>query len=242
MSIAILLPPGFRPVIKHGDHDQSSHGNWALGNFDEETQGEAAQNTYFDRYGFDKNGKPTGTTVKEIDSLVHYTGEGYAYINGGLRGYRSLGEGEQEIVKELDKLIDESPSLFGETNLYRVYSERVLSELEEGDIVTDKGYLSTTRIDLTQDADAREALGNIKESRDTVAIILPSEGKTGKGLAVDKFVNAVSGVKGTGSFSSAQADTEKEVLLPRGTSLKFLGMKRDVNNEAEIAVFQRVGS
>ena len=31
MTITISLPHGYKPVFKHGDHDQSSHGNWALG-------------------------------------------------------------------------------------------------------------------------------------------------------------------------------------------------------------------
>jgi hypothetical protein len=36
MSITIALPIGYKPVFKHGEHDQSSHGSWASGNFDEE--------------------------------------------------------------------------------------------------------------------------------------------------------------------------------------------------------------
>ena len=31
MSITIALPLGYKPVLKHGDHDQSSHGAWATG-------------------------------------------------------------------------------------------------------------------------------------------------------------------------------------------------------------------
>jgi hypothetical protein len=31
MSIEIALPVGYKPVFKHGDHDQSSHGSWAHG-------------------------------------------------------------------------------------------------------------------------------------------------------------------------------------------------------------------
>jgi hypothetical protein len=38
MSITIALPIGYKPVFKHGDHDQSSHGSWATGNFDEESE------------------------------------------------------------------------------------------------------------------------------------------------------------------------------------------------------------
>ena len=31
MSITIAFPLGYRPVLKHGEHDQSDHGNWATG-------------------------------------------------------------------------------------------------------------------------------------------------------------------------------------------------------------------
>lgn len=31
MTYAIKFPVGYKPVIKHGHHDQSSHGNWAHG-------------------------------------------------------------------------------------------------------------------------------------------------------------------------------------------------------------------
>jgi len=31
MTYIITLPVGYKPVLKHGDHDQSSHGSWATG-------------------------------------------------------------------------------------------------------------------------------------------------------------------------------------------------------------------
>ena len=31
MSITITFPLGYKPVLKHGEHDQSSHGAWATG-------------------------------------------------------------------------------------------------------------------------------------------------------------------------------------------------------------------
>jgi hypothetical protein len=32
MSITLVFPVGYKPVLKHGEHDQSSHGSWAHGN------------------------------------------------------------------------------------------------------------------------------------------------------------------------------------------------------------------
>ena len=31
MSITLVFPVGFKPVLKHGEHDQSTHGSWATG-------------------------------------------------------------------------------------------------------------------------------------------------------------------------------------------------------------------
>ena len=80
---------GWSSVVKHGDHDQSSHGSWATNNFDEETQGEEAQNTYFEKYGIKTDGSkdPVGISRDEIRSLNTYTADGYAEINGYLRRF-----------------------------------------------------------------------------------------------------------------------------------------------------------
>jgi len=243
MSITIALPIGFKPVIKHGEHDQSSHGSWATGNFDEDTDGAEAQDRYFERYGFDtKTGEPTGVSIEGVRALDFYTGDGFSDINNNLRsgpkGDRVADERVAEIIGDMDKLIEDAPEMFGDKNLYRVFSKNVLDSLQEGDVLTDKGYLSTTRVDITSEAgnDVLQSLELIRESADRAAIILPSESKSGKGIAVDYLKNAV-----PDKFTNVStANNEKEVLLPRGTSLKFLGYKRDVGTQAEVAVFQRL--
>lgn len=243
MTITITLPVGFRPVLKHGEHDQTSHGSWASGNFDENTDGAEAQDKYFERYGFDtKTGEPTGVSIESVRALDFYTGDGFTDINNNLRrGYTGdnvVDERVDEIIKDMDKLIDEGPEMFGDKNLYRVFSKNVLDSLEEGDVLTDKGFMSTTRVDITSEAgnDVLQNLSLIRETDDKPAIILPSESKSGKGIAVDYLKNAV-----PDKFTNVStANSEKEVLLPRGTSLKFLGYKRDVGTQAEVAVFQRL--
>jgi hypothetical protein len=150
-------------------------------------------------------------------------------------GETPMAERNQRDIDALDKLIDESPALFGEKTLYRVFSDKVLENLQEGDIMRDPGFLSTTRIDVTQEgqSSARTWMGGIKETPDTVGVILPSESGTGKGLAVDIYRTVV-------DDTSTVADTEKEILLPRDTPLKFIGYKTDVGTEARVAVFQRM--
>ena len=305
MSITIAFPLGYTPVLKHGDHDQSTHGSWAASNFDEETEYDGAVGTYSERYGVDSDGNRVGVSVEEHDAIDDYSQNGYKRINEYLRGRQNakteldpaeakliiendeslyleaidewrenneveskyemgdsdledaiytyatkhgaellervnsgetpMAERNQRDVDALDKLIDESPALFGEKTLYRVFSDKVLENLQEGDIMRDPGFLSTTRIDVTQEGEssARTWMGGIKETPDTVGIILPSESGTGKGLAVDIYRTVV-------DDTSTVADTEKEILLPRDTPLKFIGYKTDVGTEARVAVFQRM--
>jgi len=78
MTLVIRFEAGLRPILKHQEHDQSSHGNWATGNFDEETEGEGAQGNYFDKYGIKTDGskEPVGISKEEIASLDRYTGDG----------------------------------------------------------------------------------------------------------------------------------------------------------------------
>lgn len=302
MSITLTFPVGYKPVLKHGEHDQSSHGNWALGNFDEETEYESAATIYSERYGVDNKGQVVGLSQQENLALDSYTSSGYKDINGYLRGtnkvteldtqvaiqivqespsmyeealdsYRENNEVGDELteseldeavyqyvttnakqilddynsgdtiiganirdkIDNLDSLIDDAPVLFGDKNLYRVFSDRVLEGLQEGDIMRDKGFLSTTRIDLTKEgqAESRTWMGGLSKTPDTVGVILPNESKSGKGLAVDMLGRAV-------GDSGTVADTEKEILLPRDTPLKFLGYRTFVGTEARVAVFRRM--
>ena len=244
------------PVQKHATHDQSSHGNWARDNFNEETQGEDAQNLYFDKYGMkflgDGKKEPVGISKEEIYAIDFYTGDGFSDINTFWRDGKNettpnntSQEVEwnsiEELSSNLDKAIEESPELFGDKNLYRVVGKSLTDELEEGDILTDKGFTSTTRVDITS-TEGLEVLQNLQlltVGDVTPSIILPSESKRGKGLAVDYLKNAVADF----ATNVANSNNEKEVLLPRGTSLKFKGYKRvneGTDNVMRVAIFERM--
>jgi GNAT superfamily N-acetyltransferase len=249
---------GWSSVVKHGEHDQSSHGSWATNNFDEETQGEEAQNTYFERYGIKTDGskEPVGISRDEIKSLNDYTADGYAKINGYLRRFNRDPDENDSIdaqqfrqilenrVTDIDKLIEEAPEFFGDKNLFRVFDKSITDTLEVGDVLTDKGFMSTTRVDITRQEglDVLQNLQLIRVTDDTPSIILPSESKKGKGLAVDYVKNAVSDL-----FENVStAANEREVLLPRETSLKFMGYKQVIDETPssasvmKVAIFQRM--
>jgi hypothetical protein len=246
----IRFEPGLIPVLKHGEHDQSTHGNWALsenypdlltlGTFDEESEYDSALAVYSERYGLDEDGKIVEPTTFEHDAIDSYSQEGYKNINAFLRNPRGFEDSApyeikflQQKVDGLDSLIDKAPVMFSDKTLFRVVDDFVLAQLAPGDILRDKGFLSTTRIDITRDTDVRDALGEIYDTPDTVAVILPSPTKSGKGIAVDLYRTSV-------NDTSSVSDREKEVLLPRSTDLLFLGYKRGIGSEDKVAVFQRV--
>jgi len=246
----MLSPSGkaWADVTKHGDHDQSSHGSWASGNFNEIYDGEKAQNTYFDTYGIKTDGskEPAGITRGEIAALNFYTGDGYKDINNSARfGVVHPEESVEAIIQDrisnLDTVIEKAPEFFGDKNLYRVFDKSIIDTLEVGDVLTDKGFMSTTRVDITREEglDVLQNLQMIRTTDDTPSILLPSESKKGKGLAVDYLKNAVVDL-----FDNVStANDEREILLPRNTSLKFMGYNTvsiGDGNPMKVGVFQRM--
>jgi hypothetical protein len=137
-------------------------------------------------------------------------------------------------VAALDGLIAAAPVAFGDKPLYRVFDNKVLADLKPGDVVTDKGFLSTTRTNVISEANSsdRTWLSGIDKTPDTAGIILPNKSKNGKGIAVDAFRTAV------GESNPVSAD-EREVLLPRNTPLLFLGYT-NFGVEDRAPVFQRM--
>lgn len=228
-----------KDVAKHASHDQGSHGSWAGANFNEDTQGDVAQDLYYDRYGVTTGAdrQPAGVTMQEIEAVNKYTADGFREVNGFLRGTSNGENSTKNTIEQLDKVIADAPISFGDKNLYRVYERSVLSDLEEGTIIKDKGFLSTSRVDLTQEkySDVRESIGLIAESQNIVALIQPNQSKNGKGLAIDLFKNSVQDF----ATNIPNSSIEREVLLPRNTPLRFIGFKTDVGMESEIAVFER---
>ena len=236
-------------LAKHapGKHDQKTHaggrgrggyeaspnalatfqnGSWSKNNYDEaEHRGFKA---YRERYQDAGN-------ITETMAVYNYGEEGYKDINR----YARTGElepnmwtGETDTMRTeldgkialIDRAIEESPDVFGDKNLYRVTSSRLVDDLQPGDTFIDKGFLSTTRIDISDKANigTRVQLGSIAATKDTVSVILPSPSGQGKGLAVDFFLEQKGWLENK-LGSDSHYIREKEVLLPRGTPLLFLG-------------------
>lgn len=246
-------------VKKHGTHDQKTHAGgrggsspmdsfrdataWSTSNnFKMDyTENQAVKNAYESRYSKSTNeAKGTTEEYEELSAVEFYIGDGYETMNGRSRGKLEnidapTGEYIDDFNMKVDSAIDKAPPIVGDKNLYRVYSDKVLADLQPGDKVVDKGFLSTTRVDLTGTAlssrNTRERLGDIRPSSDTVAVILPNQTKSGKGLIVDAYLPA------NGNVENGIWQREFEVLLPRNTELTFLGYQE--GEMEKVAVFRR---
>jgi hypothetical protein len=257
-----------RKLDKHlpGKHDQKTHGVGGGGKYQASSQAMFLFNNENFREVADFSEEDTTASEAyeakystDIDddfavgmAIENYVGNGYSAINGYLRGNTSVSNIETESVLKdriaaLDKGIEESPEVFGGTNLYRVFSNRLVDDLEPGDTFIDKGFLSTTRINLTKEENrgARLQLADIGSSEDTVGVILPNPGRNGKGLAIDFFLER----KEVEAYGNEIWQQEREVLLPRETPLLFLGFTEGLRNpeiqpgqmpRERVAVFQRM--
>lgn len=212
----------------------SSSNNFTL-NYDENMKVKSA---YESKYSKDTR-MADGEENEELYAVEFYVGDGYEEMNAYSRGKLEVDSITAELIEKnnvrVDNAIAKSPDIVGDKNLYRVYSDKVLADLQPGDKIVDKGFLSTTRVDLTGTAlssrNTRERLGDIKPSSDTVAVIVPSPSKSGKGLIVDAFLPA------NGNNDNGIWQREFEVLLPRNTELTFLGYQE--GEMEKVAVFQR---
>ena len=208
-------------VEKHGDHDQSTHGNWATG-------------------GSTGDGAPSGTTANlaEYDARTmtdwaswtqtwtgtqkwaadRYQAGGYMPINQTLRGrldpgaVGSLqGRSAEQYIKAIDSLLEQAPPLPHEAVVYRRiaydpdepgWSDRNFFDAagKPGTSFRDNGFTSTT-------ADPGHARLMMSSARDVglaarLMVVHVPAGTKAAYLGMDRE---------GGAFSS-----ESELLLPRG--------------------------
>jgi len=157
----------------------------------------------------------TTVSQKETTNLAAYIGVGYYGLNSALRSNQELGTGLPEMKSAMDSLMDKVPPLEQSETVYRGVSGDIATKLVDapiGTIITDKGYVSTSRDkELAQDF---MTVGNSdNQTRALMAITLP-EGT--KALDVSKFY-----------LNNPNMSLEKELILPRGSQFQIIG--RDGN-------------
>jgi hypothetical protein len=151
-----------------------------------------------------------GFDPKHVDALKQYAASIYQPVNEGLRNKTKLRTQEEQVVLALDEAFERNQRTTEVMQLFRAAGEEFaayVDALKVGDNLIDEGFASTT----TDERLARSFLsGQPGEKKVMVEIVLPKDSK-----AID-----------TSPFNPFKG--ENEVLLPRNTTFKYLGMERDV--------------
>lgn len=223
MSITITFPVGYKPVLKHGDHDQSSHGSWATG------QSSSSEET--SKYPTKKSHPELAPILK--DYIVEYPNAyGHLSINRHLREKKDIFnpylqpsmndernklyiENQKrldEAIKSMDKLVELSPALTEPTTTYRgigVNFAQTLLEKGIGSTYQDNGFVSVSLDKQIAGGFPSRPTGNMME------IVLP---KGTKAINPSRFFTS-SKIGGT------ELKREKEIILGRGTKFEILSIE-----------------
>lgn len=193
-------------VEKHGDHDQSSHGNWASGQGGETNSGTSSGGEFKD-YGsqpqefyqhYESTYRIDGSHINPVTTYQ----EAGATINDELRRkWDNADEDSKKLVAEIDSAIDKSLPLDENTILYRGMRGEGISDFKVGDVLTDKAYMSTTIHKEFADRWANNL---------TSGYIIKIEAQAGQKGLITNFYTA----------DTTFAD-EYEFLLPRNTSIQI---------------------
>jgi hypothetical protein len=165
-------------IQKHQDHDQSSHGNWASSGAG--TPINLNPNDWVD-YGFPDDFY-NKLTDDEILAVSDYQQTGFMRINRWLRDSNPNPNKITPTMKAIDSAIEKAPLVLPDNSaVFRAVDINFIEGLEEGSIITDKGYTSTTMRDLS-----KMKYSEYKKYEDIGRTIVRIDlGKNKKGLAVN---------------------------------------------------------
>ena len=207
----IRFQAGLKPVFKHEQHDQSSHGSWANG----QTSKGIDENEIFSRY------KDFALSDMESSKVEFYIQRG-PDLNRELRNNSAMVEGKvveigpkmaDKALKEIDEAIEKAPA-FPNREVFRVAPAFLVEGMKVGTVVADLAYQSTTIADLTKPENGILLLSLSKVTSGQKSLIKINTGSKGKGL----YLPAVS--------KDPVAAHEQEFLLPRGTKLRYTGNEK----------------
>ena len=208
-----------KDVKKHGEHDQSEHGNWSTGS-SELPKGIGYEDSDVTFHSYYDTSQEQGTYLED------YTMNAYGPINQYLRTGKWQEDNDSYLDKSdfeeyrsaLDYVIDrtETPR---DMLLYRgVSGVDKFDTLKEGDTFKDKGYASTTTEPEQLWSFMSTALGGRYDSRtpQTGAVLQISVPKGSKVLSVNRYFKGVGGAYGP----SESIREENEHIFPRNTKFR----------------------
>jgi hypothetical protein len=209
----IYFAPGLKPIMKYNpNHDargrfSSGAGNSALSSFERKV--DSAYGTGDDEFTISHTGDAS------VAALGTYLAKGHVVNDfirqGQMDEYLTDETQVKDVVAGLDNAIEMAPPMPQQT-VWRVASAEAVDRLVTGATYEDKGYTSTTAVDLTHRENGLVLLTLAKVSSGKKAIMQIDTGKAGKGIYMPKMFPG-----------QPIADFEKEFLLARNTKMKYLG-------------------
>jgi len=163
--------------------------------------------------------KDYNISTGEQETLEKWIGKNGREVNALLRSNRVLPFSDTyKRIEALDSIIAKVPEPEDNLTLYRSFDLREILKLKVGDIHQDLGYMSTTLLELGKEENTK-LRGHLVTIEGTARAIgkINSNGDN-SGIAVQ------AAFKKQGMFWD-----EAEFLLPRGTSIRYLGMESDAN-------------
>lgn len=205
------------PVLKHGSHDQKTHGNWATGGevvtdlvaWRDAEVAKLGSDTDKELYFMDRilsqrvKDSPFAGAVSTYQSLLGYT------MNEALRDPLISTDNVATTIAALDGAIEYAPPLDTPITVYRGVKGNGLDffeSLKVGDTYSDKGY-SSTSLDPAIGAKFANAESGYYQGI-VIRIKLPAGAK-------GVFPSSVTGIE-------SQFSREAEFLLPRDTKFRVL--------------------
>ena len=224
-----LIPAPFEEeVLKHGEHDQKTHGNWASGNYDNLAdwfkdevkvfESESDKELYFMEKLFSQRIRGfTEMAHPEFSGAIStYESAGGYRINEALRDPLISEDAFQGTIDLLDKAIDIAPPLSEELVTYRGVKGDGLNFFETkevGDTWEDKGYTSTTI-----DAGVAQQFGG-SQPYDGLVFRMKLPAGT-KGIFPSGYHEPM--------YGWSPSMTEAEFLMPRGSKFKIVAKRGKV--------------
>lgn len=162
----------------------------------------------------------------ELQTVREYQVGDYRTYNNYLRHGEKMNKRDSEDLKKFQKVMNGS-KLTDDIKVYRGLGNKLTAKIENakpGTIIKDKGYMSTS---LSRSSASTFAAQSSKSPRRVIAEIKVSKGT--------KAINMTSANK-KGGNSNKMDKIEKEVVLNKGTSLKYTGTVR--RGSYDIAQFE----
>jgi hypothetical protein len=224
---ALVPAPYQGDVLKHGEHDQKTHGNWASGNYDNLAdwfkdevkvfESETDKELYFMEKLFSQR-------IKGFTEMAHpeFAGAINAYqsqlgyeINEALRDPQISDDGYKSTIDLLDKAMETAPALSEELIAYRGVNgdgSKFFQNLKVGDTWEDKGYTSTTI-----DAGVAQQFGHTSIDGLVFRMKLPAGTK---GIFPSGYHEP--------AYGWTPSTTEAEFLLPRDSKFRVVAQRGKV--------------